>query len=452
MNPIEGESINTWWKNLKLKKTDLQFDETKFISDKSEIKVKILSLLNDRFESVTQLPNFGLIVLDQTILNSHDKTSISEQGFISNEFFKARIIDVDSTIVRGVYFHLVKVISGIITNNPEHELTLSTDEYFCQQLFDNKLVIKLFKLFLQHLFKIPKALIRKINVSVDEEILTLKFNANLNIDRTIIFAARDAINQCLENKRMNYQKYPFLKDELTKVEKEHLAKLELIEIKNFSVEKNDLIVDFLVGKEKIVDFLINSKKELFAGIKMINQKIKLIKSEELSEFAPDLIIDSYEKLEQLNQSYQKLKDDFTDFQNQNPELMKKFIDDSIETQYLEKIGDYQFVHINFNNLLLDKELLDLKAIEKIQTSDDQILFLSNNNLANSMVLLKISKNLISKINITPLVNQFSNLSFKEISYNQEQDGVFIEADNYQVISDFIGNIINFFKISNNQTI
>lgn len=451
MNPVEIESINIVWQKLKQKKNDLQFVETKFINDKSEVKVTILKLLNDSIEPVNQISSFGLLVLNQTILNSHDQTSIAEQGFISSEFFKARVIDVDSTTIKGVYFHLIKVISGIITINPEYQLILTTDEYFCHQLFDNKLVVKLFKLFLIHIFAVAKDLIKKIKISVDEERLTLKFNKKL-ISKVMIFKIRDAINQCLENKRVNYQKYPFLKNTLTKLEKERLAKLELVEIKNFIEEKNNVRVEFLVGKEKIDEFLINSKKELFAGIKMINQKIKLINSDKLSEFTPELIIDSYEKLAQLNQNYLQLKNEFTDFQNQNPELMKKFIEDSIETQYLEKIGDYQFVHINFNNLLLDKDLLDLKAMEKIQAVDDQVLFLSNNNLANSMVMLKISQNLINKISIAPLVNQFSNLAFKEISYNQQQDSVFIEADNYQVISDFITNIINFFKISNNQTI
>ncbi|MBE4704347.1 hypothetical protein [Spiroplasma platyhelix] len=452
MNPVEPESISNWWQNLKLKKQNFQFAKTKFISDKSEAKVKIVHLLNDKIEPVSQIPNFGLIVLNQTILNSHDKTSIAEQGFISSDFFKAKIIDVDSTTVKGVYFHLVKVISGIITISEDYELTLTTDEYFCQQLFDNKLAVKLFNLFLHHNFAISEDVIKKISVRIDDDIFTLKFNKKLNISKEMIFQTRDAINQCLENKRLNYQKYPFLKDELTKLEKERLTKLELIEVKNFTTQKNNFTVDFLVGKEKISDFFINSKKELFAGIKMINQKIKVISSDKISEFYPELIVDTYEKLEQLNHDYLKLKDDFTNFQNKNPELMKNFINDSIETQYSEKIGDYQFIHINFNNLLLDQDLLASKAAEKIQTADDQILFLSNNNLANSMVILKISQNLISEINITPLVNQFSNVSFKAINYNQEQDGVFIEADNYQVINDFIRNIINFFKISNNQTI
>lgn len=451
MNPLEPE-IKDWWQILKDKKQELKFAKTKFINDKSEIKVKILDLLNDRLESVSQLPNFGLIVLNQTILNSHDQTSISEQGFISSGFFKARVVDVDSTTIKGVYFHLVKVISGIITVAEDHEVTLSTDEYFCQQLFDNKLVVKLFSLFFQHVFELQKEVVSKIKAKIDDSLVTLNFKKQLKISKAMIFETRDAINQCLENKRLNYQKYPFLKDELTKLEKEHLSKLELIEIKDFRNEKNNFSVDFLVGSEQIADFLINSKKELFASIKMINQKIKLINSEQLSEFSPDLIVDSYEKLEQLNQDYLNLKNDFTEFQNRNPELMKDFINDSIETQYSEKIGDYQFVHINFNNLLLDHDLLAQKALARISNTDDQILFLSNNNLENSMVILKISKNLIDKINLTPLVNQFSNNAFKAISYHQEQDSVFIEADNYQVINSFISNIINFFKISNNQSI
>lgn len=450
MNTLEAETIEKFWQELKVKKADLKFEATKVLNEKSAVKVKILALLNEKIKPINQMSDYGFVVLNQTILSSHNKTSVAEQGFISNEFFKARVVDVDSTIIKGVAIHLVKMISGIITNDSEHEVTLSTDENFCQQLFQNKLIVKLFHLFLMHQFNVVADVTKKIKVRVDQEIFNLTVNQKL-VNRTLIFQTRDAVNQCLENKRLNYQKYPFLKDELTKAEKEQLTKIELVEIKNFSTEKNKISVDFLVGSEKISDFLNNSKKELFAAIKIINQKTKLINHEQLSELSPELTVDSYEKLEQLHQDYLQLKNDFTKFQNDNPELMKQFIDDSIATQYFEKIGDYQFVHINFNNLLLDEDLLAAKANDIIQTTEDQIVFLSNNNLDNASLIVKLSPNLISKINMTPLVNQFANSAFKEITYFQ-QDSVFVRADNFQVISDFIRNIINFFKISNNQTI
>lgn len=442
--------IKDWWHELKAKNKNFHFSKTKFINDQLETNVKILDLLNDKIDSVSQLPNFGLIVLNQTILNSHDKTSISEQGVLSSDFFKARIIDVDNTTVKGVYFHLVKVISGIITINPDHELTLIADEQFNKELFKNKLGAKLFNLFLQDTLKSKSSLISKINVTIDDKVFNLKFGKNL-ISKELIFRNRDLVNEFLESNKINYQKYPFLRDRLTKLEKETINQVELIEIKNFKEDKNNFSVAFLVGSEIISDFLLSSKKELLTSIRIINKKIKLINNKKLSEFHPDLIIDSFEKLERLNQDYLQLKYQFTNFQNQNPDLMKNFINESIETQYSEKIGDYEFVHINFNNLLIDMDILESKALEKINASNDKVLFLSNSNFDNSMVILKLSKNLISKIAIPPLVNQFSNVEFKKINYHQ-QGSVFIEASNFQVINDFISNIINFFKISNNQTI
>lgn len=450
MNTLEAETIAKLWQELKAKKADLKFAATKVLNEKSAVKVKILALLNSKIEPVSQMSDYGFVVLNQTILSSHDRSSVAEQGFIGNDFFKARVMDVDNQIIKGLSIHLVKMISGIITNDSEHEVTLSTDENFCQQLFQNKLIVKLLRLFLIHHFGVAEDVTKKIKVRVDQEIFSLKVNQKL-VTRDLIFQTRDVVNQCLENKRLNYQKYPFLKDELTKAEKEQLTKIELVEIKNFSSEKNKFSVDFLVGSEKINDFLNNSKKELFTAIKIINQKIKLLNQEQLSELSPELTVDSYEKLEQLQQDYRQLKDDFTKFQNDNPELMRHFIDDSIATQYFEKIGDYQFVHINFNNLLLDEDLLAAKANEIIQTTEDQIVFLSNNNLDNASLIVKLSPNLISKINIVPLVNQFANSAFKEVTYPQS-DSVFVRADNFQVVSDFIRNIINFFKISNNQTI
>ncbi|MGL5268799.1 MAG: hypothetical protein ACRC8P_03435 [Spiroplasma sp.] len=440
-----------WWQKLEAKKQDLNFSKTKFINDKLAVNVRILSLLNDKIETANQLPNFGLIVLDQTILNSYDNTSISEQGILSCDFFKARVVDVDSTTVEGVYFHLVKVISGIISINSDHELILTADEDFRRDLFNNKLAAKLFHLFLHHLAKEQEALIKKIKVSIDEKKIRMILSKNLKISRKLLFKTRDFVNECLENKKINYQEYPFLKDELTKIEKENVANLELIEIKNFIETKNNLIVDFLVGREKNDEFFISQKKGFLTAIRNINKEIKLINSEQLSEIYPDSIVDSYEKLEKLKQDYLQLKQNFIDFQNQNPDLIKNFIDESIETQYSEKVGNYEFIHVNFNNLLIDRDVLEEKALEKINGFDDRILFLSNNTFDNSMIVLRISKNLISQINITPLVNQFTSPAFKKIRYN-DQDGVFIEASNYQVVNDFISNIINFFKISNNQTI
>lgn len=450
MNNFETK-IKDWKENLKAKKSDFCFENTKFINDKSEIDVKILNLLDDKAKTVNQLTNLGIVVLNQTILNSHNKISISEQGILANDFFKAKVLDVDNTIVDGVYFHLVKIISGIVTINPIHQVKLIADENFCQELFNNKLAVKLFNLFLFHLLKIPSSLIKKIKYKIDEEKFVLTFNKNLIINKKMIFKTRNLINQCLALKKVNYQKYPFLKQELTKIEKDNFNQLEMIEIESISETKNNFNFKFLVGSKRVNDFFINKKKELLSLIYIINKKIKLINHENLCELYPDIIVDSYEKLEQLEQEYLQLKNTFTNFQNQNPELIRNFIDESVETQYSEKIGDYEFIHINFNNLLIDKEVLEAKALEKINDFNDKILFLSNNNFDNSMVIFKISKNLIDKINIVPIVNQFFNSEFKKVLYNN-QESVFIAANNYQVINDFISNIINFFKISNNQMI
>lgn len=437
-----------WWRKLGAKKEELNFTTTKFITDKSTIKVKILGLLNDKIELANQLPTFGLIALDQTILNSYDKISISEQGILSCDLFKARVVDVDSSTVEGVYFHLVKVISGIISNSSDYEVILTADEEFRKDLFNNKLAAKLFQLFLHQFLQEQETLVEKIKFSIDDKKIRLTLTKEFNISREIIFKTRDCVNEYLAEKKKNYQKYSFLKDELTKIEKEKVTSFDFIEIKNFSESKNNLVVDFLVGREKIDDFFISQKKVFLTGIRNINKKIKLINNEQLCEIFPDTIIDSYEKLAKLKQDYLQLKQNLFDFQNQNPDLIKNFIDDSLETQYSEKVGNYEIVHINFNNLLIDQDILEEKALEKITNFDDRILFLSNNTFEESMFILRISKNLISKINITPLVNQFTSPAFKKISYN-DQDSVFIEASNYQVVNDFISNIINFFKISNN---
>lgn len=442
--------IKDYWQNLNAKKKELQFSKTKFLNDKLEVKIKILSLLNDKLENVSQLSDFGIIVLNQTILHSHDKTSIAEQGIISNDFFKARIIDVDNTLVKGVYFHLVKVISGIISIDLDHELILTTDEEFRTKRLNNKITAKLFGLFLQDFLQVEENLNKKIKININENNLNLKFNKDLAITKEIIFKIRNVINEFLAEKRINYQKYPFLKDVFTKLEKENLTRLELIEIQEFIKERNNFSVTFLVGKEKVNDFFLENKKELLASVRVINKKIKLINNVNLVELHPEVIIDSYEKLEKLNQQVLQLKKDFTNFQNQYPEIIKNFIDESIERHYSEKIGDYELIHINFNNLLIDKDLLESRALEKIGSLSDKVLFLSNNNFDNSMVILKISQNLTNKFNLTTLINQFSNSDFKKISYNQ--DTIFIEANNFQVINDFISNIINFFKISNNQLI
>lgn len=441
-----------WWKYLKTKANSYLFPKTKIIKTKKRINSKILALLDEKAEIVNQLSNHGLIVLDRTILNSCDNKIISEQGIISSDFFKAKIIDVNNKIIKGVYFHLVKIISGIIVINPEHQITLEADEEFNKRLSINKLAAKLFNLFFNHYDKLQANLISKIKIIINESQFQLRFK-KINVTKDLIFQVRNSINNFLSNKKLDYQNYQFLENNLTKVEIKNIFKLEKLEITSFEINGSNFIVTFLVGKANIDQFFLNAKKELLTSIKVINKKIKVINNDELiSQFYLNDEINTYEDLGKLNQDYLQLKSNFTKFKNQNLQIVKNLVDQSAGTHYSERVADYDIVHISFNNFLIDKELLELKAKEQLTEGKNKILFLSNNNLDDSLLVWKISTDLINKINLKSLIEQFSSSSFIKIN-NHNDDTVFIEANNYQVINDFIQNIIKYLKDNtNNQTI
>ncbi len=441
-----------WWKYLKTKTNSYLFPKTKIIKTKNKVNSKILALLDEKAEIVNQLSNQGLIVLDKTILNSCDNKSISEQGIISSDFFKAKIIDVNNKIIKGVYFHLVKVISGIIVINAEHQITLEADEEFNKKLSINKLATKLFTLFFNYYDKLQTNFISKVKIMINESQFQLRLKKS-NITKDLIFQVRNLVNEFLSNKKLDYQKYQFLESNLTKVEIKNIFKLEKLEITSFEINGSNFVVTFLVGKANIDYFFLNAKKELLTSIKVINKKIKVINNDQLiSQFYLNDEINTYEDLGKLNQDYLQLKRNFTKFQNQNLQLMKNLVDQSAGTHYSEKVADYDIVHLSFNNFLIDKELLELKAKEQLTEGNNKILFLSNNNLDNSLLVWKISTDLINKINLKSLVEQFSSASFIKIN-NHKDDTVFLEANNYQVINDFIQNIIKYLKdVTNNQII
>lgn len=432
-----------FWRSLDIKNRDFSFSKTKFVSDKLKIDVRVLNLFNKKMEDINQLPDVGLIVLNKTILNSHDKVSISEQGFISNDFFKAKVIDIDT--IKGVSFHLVKVISGIITIDSEHKVELIADENFNRKLNSNKLAAKLVLLFLEHVLNVEKEIIDNININVDEKNFKLKFNFGLNIEKELIFQVRDLVNEFLANNKITYKNYSFFKNVVTKSEKEIISSLELIEIRNFEVKNNNFYINFLVGKEKIDNFLLSKKKELLSAIKVINQTILLINNQENIEYFSELAVDSYESLEQLKTYYLQIKQKLDDYKKKNPVLINKIINETVETQYSEKIGEYEFIHVNLSNILIDRKVLELKALEKLNDLDDKLLFLTNDNYDNSMINFKISKNLANKINIDLLIDKFGNENFEEINYDNYN--AFIIANDYQSINTFVSDVINFFKVS-----
>lgn len=441
-----------WWDYLKVKANSCLFPKTKIIKTKKKVNSKILALLDEKAEIVNQLSNQGLIVLDKTILNSCDNKSISEQGIISSDFFKAKIIDVNNKIIKGVYFHLVKVISGIIVINFEHQVTLVADEEFNRKLSINKLASKLFILFFNYYQKLQTNLITKIKIIINESQFQMRFKKT-NMTKDLIFQVRNLINKFLVNKKLDYQEYQFLENNLTKVELKNIFKLEKIEITNFEINSSNFIVTFLVGKANINQFFLDAKKELLTAIKVINQKIKIINNDQLiSQFYLNDEVNTYEDLGKLNQDYLQLKQTFTKFQDNNLQLMKNLVDQSAGTHYSEKVADYDIIHVSFNNFLIDKKLLELKAQEQL-AGNNKILFLSNNNLDNSLLIWKISADLSNKINLKSLVAQFLPSSLMTIN-SDKVDTVFIEANNYQIINDFIQNIIKYLKdgINNNQTI
>lgn len=444
------EEKNCWY-FLKTKVNSYLFPKTKIIKTKKKVNSKILALLDEKAEIVNQLSNYGLIVLDKTILNSYDNKSISEQGIISSDFFKARIIDVNNKIIKGVYFHLVKVISGIIAINTDHQIVLESDEEFNKNLITNKLAAKLFSLFFNHYDQLQSSAIIKNKVKINELEFQLQFKKS-NITKDLIFEVRNLINKFLSSKKLDYQEYQFLENNLTKTEIKNIFKLEKIEIATFETNSSNFIVSFLVGKANINHFFLNAKKELLTAIKVINKKIKVVNNDDLiSQFYWNDEINTYEELGKLNQDYLKLKADFTKFQNQNLQLMKNLIDQSTGIRYSEKIADYDVIHISFNNFLIDKELLALKAKEQLTEDKNKILFLSNNNLDNSLLVWKISADLINKIDLKSLIKQFSSTAFAEIK-NYQDDTIFIEASDYQVINDFIQNIIKYLKENTNNQI
>lgn len=441
---IKSQSkIKELWNNLKKQVKSFDVTKTKFIKDELKINSKILLLLDKDGKIVSQLDDIGFIILDQTNFKSHSNRSISDQGIISNGYFKVQVLDVDKNSFNGVSVHLVSVITGIVNIN-DLELVSEVNEELHNNLWRNKLASKIFIGFLENNFNINLDDVVKTFISDKDFKVTL--NKKIVLTQKNIFLLRNQINEFLKLTNINENKDHFI----IKKFKQNLVKdfslIEKIELKHMNREKESLTLTFLVGRNLINQYFDERKKEILFEINHLNKKIKHINHQDLNEFYPPVVVNSYEKLTILHRQYLKLKNNFAKFQISHHDVIENLINVLEGTQYSENLKDYEILHINFNHFLLNEKLLYQKADKILSEVNNKILLVSNSDNNNSFLIIIPTDDLKVVVNFKPLINQFLPLTIKKISYNDKS--ICIETDNYQVITDFISTMINFLKISN----
>ncbi|WP_308150169.1 hypothetical protein [Spiroplasma sp. AdecLV25b] len=447
---LSNTKIASMWEKLENQISYYSFSHTTFINNFTT-RTKILSLFTKNGEPTIQLEQIGFIICSKTIFQAQSDTISSDRGVITNDYFVGEIIDVNNTLLPGVYIHLVKVISGPIVIN-DIPLQLSLDEDRHKGIVNNTLGWKLFDAVLNKNLRTKN----KFNSTIDNQkfVVTSK---NLKLKKQQILSCEAEINvllsqqlpfsQLLSLQIANNSKYYFLKA-LTQMELMQLNNLQRLAVTNIMVQHKQLAITVMSGtSEDIEKWFTKTKKPIINGINILNKKIRLINQ-------PDIIkpvtvvnnITNYQNLFQLQLVYKRLKIQFHNWRKISQPFLESQIDNMAYGYYSEAVDNFKFVHYSFNNDLLDDNLMEIKGRKLLADVNNTILFLTNNVVDNPSMIILMSNNISSNSRVKTIISKTSKLPLTKIKI--KHDIIIFSTSNYQTITNVISEIISVFKKGN----
>ncbi|WP_342276619.1 hypothetical protein [Spiroplasma endosymbiont of Nebria brevicollis] len=447
---LSTTKIAAMWEKLEKEIKYYSFSHTIFINHFTT-RTKILFLLTKNGEATMQLEHIGFIICSKTIFQAQSDSTISDQGVITNDYFVGEVIDVNNTLLPGVYIHLVKVISGpIVINDIPLQLLLDEDRH--KGIVNNTLGSKLFGTVLNKNLRTKS----QFNSTIDNQkfVITSKI---LKIKKRQILSCEEEINnllnqqlpflQLLSLQTTNNGKYRFLKA-LTQMELMHLNNLQHLAVTNIMLKHKQLVVTVMSGTSEDIEKWFNeTKKPIINGINVLNKKIKLINQ-------PDIIkpvtiannITNYQNLFQLQLVYKRLKVQFCNWRKVSQPFLESQIDNMAYGYYSEAIDNFKVVHYSFNNDLLDDNLMEFKGRKLLADANNTILFLTNNIIDNPSMIILMSNNISSNSRVKTIISKISKLPLTKLKI--KHDIIIFSTSNYQTITNVISEIISVFKSEN----
>lgn len=434
------------WEKLAKEINHYNFPHTDFINNFTT-RTKILSLFTKNGEPTKQLENIGFIICSKTIFQSQSDSISSDQGIITNDYFVGEVINVNNTLLSGVYIHLVKVISGPIVVN-DIPLHLLLDEERHKGIVNNTLGLKLFSAVLNKNLRTKS----KFNSNIDSQkfVITSK---TLKLKKQQILICEQEINTLLNQQlsfpqllalQTNNSKYRFLKV-LTGIELMQLNNLQNIAVTNIMLKQKQSVITVMSGScEDIEKWFIEEKKPIITGISVLNKKIKLINQ-------PDIIkpititnnIKNYQDLYKLHQVYKRLKTQFHNWRKISQSFLESQTDNMAFGYYSEVIDSLKVAHYSFNNDLLDDNLMEYKVRKLLADANNIILFLTNNIIDNPSMVILLSNNISDNSRIKTIISKMFRPQLIKIRI--KDDIIVFNASNYQIITNVISEIISVFK-------
>jgi len=449
---LSNLKVTTMWNELQKNLKKQAFSTTTFVNDNSSIKTQILALFAKNGQPTNQLEQMGFIICSHTIFSAKTQSVISDQGIITNDYFVGEIIDVDNVIIPNTYIHLVQVISGPIVIN-DITVRIHLNETLHQGIIRNSLALKLF-LAIANQFLNPNWSFLDNNSYADHKKFIIMINYHLKLTKNLILKIETIANDLLKQKltltnlmalAKNNPEYLYLKD-FSKKELGQLMSLEQLAITNLKRVKKAWQITGMAGKAEIAFTFNEKKKPIINAINILNKKIKLINQPEVIKPLPLFSnIESYQDLCKLQAIKQKLTQSFNNWKKQSQTMLETLTNLLVGSYYSEVVDELKIVHYSFNNDLLDTGLMILKGRNLLENANHMILFLSNNITDNPSMIILISDNLKPELDLETIINKLANKQFKKINYHDNI--IIISANNYQIITDFISEIINYLKLS-----
>lgn len=443
---LSNKKIADMWEKLAKEISHYNFPHTNFINNFTT-RTKILSLFTKNGEPTKQLENIGFIICSKTIFQSQSDSISSDQGIITNDYFVGEVINVNNTLVSGVYIHLVKVISGPIVVN-DIPLHLLLDEEHHKGIVNNTLGFKLFSAVLNKNLRTKS----KFNSNIDSQKFMIT-SKTLKLKKQQILICEQEINALLNQRlsfpqllalQTNNRKYRFLKA-LTGIELMQLNNLQHIAVTNIILKQKHYVVTVMSGYcENIEKWFIEEKKPIIIGINVLNKKIKLINQ-------PDIIkpitftsnIKNYQDLFKLQQVYKKLKTQFHSWRKVSQSFLENQTDNMAFGYYSEVIDSFKVAHYSFNNDLLDDNLMEFKGRKLLADANNTILFLTNNIIDKPSMVILMSNNISNNSWIKAVISKMFRPKLTKVKI--KDDIIIINSNNYQSITNVISEIISVLK-------
>lgn len=443
---LSNKKIADMWEKLAKEISHYNFPDTNFVNNFTT-RTKILFLFTKNGEPTKQLENIGFIICSKTIFQSQSDSISSDQGIITNDYFVGEVINVNNTLVAGVYIHLVKVVSGPIVVN-DIPLHLLLDEERHKGIVNNTLGLKLFSVVLNKNLRTKS----KFNSNIDSQkfVITSK---TLKLKKQQILICEQEINALLNQRlsfpqllalQTNNRKYRFLKA-LTGIELMQLNNLEHIAVTNIILKQKHYVITVMSGYcENIDKWFIEEKKPIIIGINVLNKKIKLINQ-------PDIIkpitftsnIKNYQDLFKLQQVYKKLKTQFHSWRKFSQSFLENQTDNMDFGYYSEVIDSFKLAHYSFNNDLLDDNLMEFKGRKLLADANNTILFLTNNIIDNPSMVILMSNNISNNSWMKAIISKMFRPQLTKVRI--KDDIIIINSNNYQSITNVISEIISVLK-------